>query len=199
MRVTLICTIHGRAQNLKQVYLFSSCCNRAGAAAAAVAASNIWDQIWKLIVLCYTILYPLPGTRLLIGSLLKWLIIIRTRHGTRKHIHFFLNWCASFPLPLLCLLLLYLSSEKIKILIRKLSHSHYTWPDTYISVPTQFISLPLLAFQPDFTASLWNLIAKKTCCDILPVPICLFQYANLVMKSSLFNIWPDYSEIEDEK
>ena len=37
----------------------------------------------------------------------------------------------------------------------------------------QFISLPLLPnFQPDFTASLCNLIAKETCCDILAIAYC---------------------------
>ena len=124
MRVTLICTIHGRAQNLKQVYLFSSCCNRAGAAAAAVAASNIWDQIWKLIVLCYTILYPLPGPRLSIK------VINHHQDATwdqETHSFFLIDvphfhcHCIAF-----CCCTLNLSSEKIKILIRKLSHSHYT-------------------------------------------------------------------------
>merc|ERR1712203_803206 len=49
-------------------------------------------------------------------------------HGTRKHIHFlkidvphFHCHCIAF-----CCCTLNLSSEKIKILIRKLSHSHYT-------------------------------------------------------------------------
>ena len=185
MRVTLICTIHGRAQNLKQVYLFSSCCNRAGAAAAAVAASNIWDQIWKLIVLCYTILYPLPGPRLSIK------VINHHQDATwDQETH-------SFFLKLMCLISIAIALSFVVVLViwenqnldkETIPFALYLWPDTYTYVPTQFISLPLLAFQPDFTASLWNLIAKKTCCDILPVPICLFQYANLVMKSSLFNI-----------